>query len=141
MSALLVTFDQRGSAEEAVAAARADLRCALDDIVVHARGHELLRVVQSVPHRDGDGQGGARGGAQPAAAVLELIALALACRDAAGNFAPGPESDPEYFPPNVQAAAQAALDAGAMIRVHSRGRLSWAVEPGLISGDRVGVSA
>ena len=25
--------------------------------------------------------------------------------------------------------------------VHSRGRLSWAVEPGLISGDRVGVSA
>ena len=27
------------------------------------------------------------------------------------------------------------------IRVHSRGRLSWAVAPGLISGDRVGVSA
>jgi len=26
-------------------------------------------------------------------------------------------------------------------RVHSRGRLSWAVAPGLISGDRVGVSA
>jgi len=25
--------------------------------------------------------------------------------------------------------------------VHSRGRLSWAVAPGLISGDRVGVSA
>ena len=26
-----------------------------------------------------------------------------------------------------------------LARVHSRGRLSWAVAPGLISGDRVGV--
>jgi hypothetical protein len=99
--------------DEAAAAARADLTQALENIVLHARGHELLRVVQSV--RTAMVLDHAAGGAEPAAAVLELLALTLASRDAAGNFAPPPEPDPEYFPPYVLAAARAALSAGSMI--------------------------
>jgi hypothetical protein len=99
------------SFEEAAAAARADLRQALDDVVRHARGQGLLRVVQGaritmVMER-------AMGGPEPGAALLELIALALASRGTPGTQPP--ERDPEYFPPAVKAAAQAALDAGALI--------------------------
>jgi hypothetical protein len=41
---------------------------------------------------------------------------------------------PEFLP-------QHRAQRTEVLRVHSRGRLSWAVAPGLISGDRVGVSA
>jgi len=42
----------------------------------------------------------------------------------------------------VEGTDQVLEDLGhTPTRVHSRGRLSWAVAPGLISGDRVGVSA
>jgi hypothetical protein len=54
-------------------------------------------------------------GIEPPAAVLELIALTLICRDAAGDADPATDPDPNFYPPNIQAAAQDALDAGAMI--------------------------
>lgn len=96
-----------------MASARADLRRALEDVLLHSRGHGLLRVVQSV--RTTMALNSAVGSAEPAAAVLELIALTLACRDAAADSPPVPEPDSEYFPPYVLAAANAALSAGSMI--------------------------
>jgi hypothetical protein len=54
-------------------------------------------------------------GVEPSAAVLELIALTLVCRDAAGAAASTSDPEAEFYPPNVWAAAQAALDAGVMI--------------------------
>jgi len=120
VEAIMGAFDRfagyiRGASsfEEAAAAARADLRRGLDDLVVQARGHGVLRVVQSV--RTGMVVARAVYGVEPSAAVLELIALTLVCRDAAGAVAPARDPDAEFYPPNVQVAAQAALDAGAMI--------------------------
>ena len=74
------------SFEAAAAAARADLRQGLDDLVVQARGHGVLHIVQSV--RTGMVMARAVYGVEPSATVLELIALTLVCRDAAGAAAP-----------------------------------------------------
>src|SRR5439155_5916203 len=52
-------------------------------------------------------------GVEPAAAVLELTALALVCRDTSGYTMPGDTQ--HYLPHNVQAAAQDAFEAGSMI--------------------------
>ena len=72
--------------EAAAAAARADLRQGLDDLVVQARGHGVLHIVQSV--RTGMVMARAVYGVEPSATVLELIALTLVCRDAARAAAP-----------------------------------------------------
>ncbi len=101
------------SFEEAAELARRDTRQALHDVVLHARGQNLLRVVQSV--RVGMVMDHVVRGVEQAAAVLELTAIALVCRDETVGLVATPERDPAFFPPRVQAAAREALEAGAMI--------------------------
>lgn len=99
------------SREDAAAAAAADMRAAVDDLTRQAHGLDLIRVVSGV--RINMVMQAALHGVEPAAAVLELIALALVCRDASGTTASADMQ--HYLPPKVQAAAQAAFEAGSMI--------------------------
>lgn len=57
----------------------------------------------------------ATGGPEPLPAVLEVIAIALTCRDVNQESAQPAEQDPEFFPLSIQASAQAAVEAGAML--------------------------
>ncbi len=99
---------------EAARAARADMRAAVEKLIRLARGLDVIKVVSSV--RVSMIMGRAATGADPSAAILELVALALVCRDSSSTsevVAAAPESD--FLPPNVEAAAQEALGAGSMI--------------------------
>ena len=99
--------------EQAAAAARADLRTAAEEVVRRACGLDLITVVSSV-HVDMI-MYRAVTGSEPAAALLELIALALACRDSRGGVVPSATAESEFLPPTVVAAAQEALEAGSLI--------------------------
>ncbi|MEV0430403.1 hypothetical protein [Micromonospora sp. NPDC050495] len=57
----------------------------------------------------------ATSGAEPSAAVLELIALALVCRDSSTAEVSAAADQSEFLPPYVEAAAREALAAGNMI--------------------------
>jgi len=99
---------------EAARVARADMRAAVEKLIRLARGLDVIKVVSSV--RVSVIMGRAVIGADPSAAILELVALALVCRDSSSTsevVATTPESD--FLPPNVEAAAQEALGAGSMI--------------------------
>lgn len=101
------------SHEEAAAAARADLQAAVEAVSRLACGLDLSKVVSSV--RVGMIMNRAITGAEPSAAVLELIALALVCRDSSASEASAVTGESEFMPPYVEAAAQEALAAGSMV--------------------------
>lgn len=98
-------------AEDASAAARADLLAAAEEISRAACGLDLIRVVSGV--WVGMIMNRAVGGTEPSAAALELIALVLASRDATADVPVAPVES-EFLPPRVEAAAQRALAAGSM---------------------------
>jgi hypothetical protein len=54
-------------------------------------------------------------GSEPVAALLELIALVLACRDSCDRGVTSAMAESEFLPPTVTAAAQEALQAGSLI--------------------------
>lgn len=101
------------SHEDAAAAARADLRTAVEEIARLACGLDLIKVVSGV--RVGMIMNHAVTGAEPSAAILELIALVLACRDSAISEVATVGAQSKFLPPNVEAAAQEALAAGSMV--------------------------
>jgi hypothetical protein len=101
------------SFEDAAAAARADLRAAAEEVARLACGLDLITVVSSV--RVGMIMNRAMTSAEPSAAVLELIALILACRDSSTSDAATAAAGSEFMPPEVETAAHQALDAGSLI--------------------------
>lgn len=102
-----------GGHEEAAAAARTDLRTAAEEITRLACGLDLIKVISSV--HVGTVMNRSITGAEPSAAVLELIALVLVCRDSGGCEVPAAAAESEFRPPKVEAAAKEALAAGSMI--------------------------
>ena len=98
------------SPEQAVAAARADLRASAGEVARLACGLDLITVVSAA--RVEMIMDRAATGTEPAAALLELIGLALACRDSQGDAAPPTAAEPEFLPSAVLAAAQEALEIG-----------------------------
>jgi hypothetical protein len=106
-------IESASSFEEAAAAARADLISSADEISRLACGLDLITVVSSV--RVMMIMDRAMTGIDISTAILELIALTLACRDAAsGEPATAPDRS-RFMPPHIEAAAQEALGAGSMI--------------------------
>lgn len=101
------------SYEDAAAAARVDLRSAAEEVMRLACGLDLIKVVSSA--RVAMIMNRAVAGVDISAAVLELIALALVCRDAAASGAVATAAESEFMPPHVEAAARRALAAGSMI--------------------------
>lgn len=99
--------------EKAAEAARADLRTAAREIVRRACGLDLITVVSNV--HVGMILTRTMTGEDPAAALLELIALVLTCRDSGGFETSSLEAEPEFMPPMVEEAARDALDAGSLI--------------------------
>jgi hypothetical protein len=99
--------------EQAAVAARADLRTAAEEVARRACGLDLITVVSSA--RVAMVMDRAATGSEPAAALLELIALVLACRDSRGGVAPSATAESEFMPPTVVAAARDALEAGSLI--------------------------
>lgn len=99
--------------EDAAAAARADLRSAVEEVVRLACDLDLIKVVSSV--RIVMITNRVMTGVDVSAAVLELIALVLSCRDSAISETVAIAAEPEFMPPHVETAARAALGAGSMI--------------------------
>jgi hypothetical protein len=105
--------ESAASFEEAATAARADLISSAAEISRLACGLDLITVVSSV--RVAMIMKRAMTGTDVSAAILELIALTLACRDAtSGKPATAPDRS-RFMPPHIEAAAQEALGAGSMI--------------------------
>jgi hypothetical protein len=102
-----------GNPELAAAAARADLRTAAQEVARRACGLDLITVLSSV--RVDMIMDRAVTGREPAAALLELVALVLACRDSRGGVVPSATAESEFLPPNVLAAAREALESGSLI--------------------------
>ena len=105
------------NSEEAAAAARADLMAAVYEIVRLSVGRSVFQVVQGVRTAmvfAGIGDNGAAG--DPPAALLELVALILVCRDAGRQSGSDPgQADPDFNPEDVRVTALAAMDAGTML--------------------------
>jgi hypothetical protein len=101
------------SHQDAAAAARADLRTAVEEVARLACGLDLIKVVSGV--RVGMIMNSAITGAESSVAVLELISLVLVCRDSAIAEVAAVAPQREFLPPNVEAAAQEALAAGSMV--------------------------
>jgi hypothetical protein len=99
--------------EQAVAAARADLRTAAEEVARRACGLDLITVVSSA--RVAMIMDQAITGNEPAAALLELIALVLVCRDSHGDVVPPVASGWDFMPPSVVAAARNLLESGSLI--------------------------
>jgi hypothetical protein len=99
--------------EQAASAARSDLQTAAGEISRRACGLDLITVVSSA--RVDMIMYQAVTGSEPGAAILELIALVLACRDSRGGVVPSPTAQSDFQPPAVVAAAQEALEAGSLI--------------------------
>lgn len=102
-----------GDHEQAAAAARADMRSAADEVLRRACGLDLITVVSSahvemIMYR-------AVTGSEPAAALLELIALVLTCRDSRGDVVRPADAESEFMPPEVLAAAREILESGSLI--------------------------
>jgi hypothetical protein len=98
--------------EQAASAARSDLQTAAEEISRRACGLDLITVVSSarvdmIMYR-------AVTGSEPAASLLELIALVLTCRDSRGGVVSS-TAQSDFQPPTVVAAAQDALEAGSLI--------------------------
>jgi hypothetical protein len=100
--------------EQAAVAARVDMRAAAHEVIRRASDLDLITVASSahvymVMYRSITGN-------EPPAALLELIALVLTCRDAPGSGEPqtaATESD--FMPPTLVAAAQDLLESGSLI--------------------------
>jgi hypothetical protein len=104
--------ESAGTRAEAAAAARSDLRTAVEEVARLSCGLDLIKVVSGV--RLGMPLNQATTGAEPSAAVLELIALVLVCRDSsAATIAVAAES--EFLPPAVEASAREVMAAGNII--------------------------
>jgi hypothetical protein len=101
------------SHEDAAAAARADLRSAVEEVARLACGLDLIKVVSSV--RVTMIMNRAMTAVDVSAAVLELIALVLACRDSTNSETAALAAEPGFLPPHLETAARAALAAGSMI--------------------------
>jgi hypothetical protein len=99
--------------EQAAAAARTDLQTAAEEVVRRACGLDLITVVSSA--RIEMIMDRAVTGSEPAAALLELIGLVLACRDSRGGVVPSATAESEFLPPTILAAAHEALEAGSLI--------------------------
>jgi hypothetical protein len=100
------------SHEDAAVAARTDLRTAAEEVARLACGLDLIKVVSSV--NVGMIMNRTFTGAEPSAAIMELIALVLVCRDSSASEVAAVTAE-SYLPPHVEAAAQEALAAGSMI--------------------------
>jgi hypothetical protein len=99
--------------EQAAAAARTDLRMAAGEVTRRACGLDLITVVSSarvdlIMYR-------AVTGNELSAALLELIALVLACRDSRGDVVSSATAESEFMPPRVVAAARDLLESGSLI--------------------------
>lgn len=105
--------ESASSHEDAAAAARADLRTAVEEVARLACGLDLIKVVSGV--RTSMIMNRTVTGAESSLAVLELIALVLVCRDSAISEVAAVGAQSEFLPPNVEAAAQEALAAGSMV--------------------------
>jgi hypothetical protein len=101
------------SHEDAAAAARADLRSAVEEVARLACGLDLIKVVSSV--RVVMIMNRTMTGVDVSAAVLELIALVLACRDSSTCEGAAVAAESGFMPPHVEAAAREVLAAGNMM--------------------------
>jgi hypothetical protein len=99
--------------EDAAAAARSDLRAAVEEVARLACGLDLIKVVSGV--RVVMIMNRAMTGVDVSAAILELIVLVLACRDSNPSEAAAVAAESGFMPPHVEAVARAALAAGSMI--------------------------
>lgn len=95
------------------AAVRADLRELADDIIRLACGLDLIKVVSSV--RVGMIMSHSTTGVEPSAAALELIALALTCRDSAPSEDRVEPRESRFMPPHLDAVAREVLSVGSLI--------------------------
>jgi hypothetical protein len=105
--------ESASSSEDAAAAARQDLRTAAEEVARLACGLDLIKVVSGL--HVGMIMERATTGAEPSAAVLELVALVLVCRDSSVSGVAAVPAESEFLPQNVKAAAQEAMAAGSMI--------------------------
>ncbi len=101
------------SSEDAATAARADLKAAIAKIDPLSCGLDLTKVVASV--RVTMMMNRAITGTDVSAAVLELIALALMCRDSATPETDEVTVESGFMPPHIEEAARTALTAGSIM--------------------------
>lgn len=102
--------------EEAAAAARADVMSAVDQISRLSVGRSVSQVVQGVRTAMAFAAISAGGAYDPPAAHLELIALALASRDAVSPpSSDASEADTAFNPEDVRVAAAKAMATGSML--------------------------
>lgn len=102
-----------GSHDGAAELARADLRAAADEITRLACGLDLIKVVSSV--RVGMTMQAAVRGTEWSAAILEVVAIVLACRDASSPAAVTAVPETEFMPPYIEAAAEEAMAVGKLM--------------------------
>ena len=101
------------SFEDAASAARADLRAAAGEVARLACGLDLITVVSSV--RVSMIMNHAVTGEEPPAAILELIALVMACQDSSASDIAEVAAESEFMPPQIEAVAREVLAVGSMV--------------------------